>query len=1289
MRRGQCFLAAVAALALWGAVARGGNLSWSFAGSLEGWQPGNWEAIEATPEGLRGVTRFDAQLLSPKLDIQAEDYPVMLVLLSSSLSGPGETFIGAPGERLSDNRKATHSLTADSRERLYRIDLRRALGGWQGPIERLRFDPLNAAGAEVTISMIALLSDPDAMMINGGIEMLRQGEPFQWTPAGVPGAATVSTESPAAGQRCLRLAAGGEWQSEAVDLSFLGRFRVSGRVRGSGAELRLRYRGLDAFLPEAPVLALPAGEAWQDFSLEFGVPADAFDMLLCFVQAGPGQSDLDDIGLERLAMGSIIEQPAPKPTWQAAWIWHPELLGRDQHRAWFRHEFELPAQALREAALQITADDGYRLVVNGIERVSTLGEMDGWRTPEWVSLGEVLRPGLNTILVEAEDVGSAQGLIAEMVAVFDDGRELRLQTGRHWQAGLTVEGPWVEAAELGRVPCLPWGDLVYRPMGPLGRARLELGRLPRRVRPGERLVVDLEAVAESAQTQPVAARVVILDGDTVLESSWGRELLFAAGAPAGSRARLSDIGIDIPFGLTAERLAVSAELVGATLSRPVDRHTLRLREDERTYEFPRAEVRMVSGVPQFVVNGRPIDPTQNLFTKPDALQQRNAGATSVPIWGVSLQELGWYETGWDYSTIDRTLASYFAAHPEPWIMLSFTFDTRYHRWWLQQHPEAVCQLEGGETVIGDYHGGRRQVPSYGSAVWREAYSEAVRRLIRHLRQTPWAERIIAFHPCSGISWEWFHWGSQSGELVDYSPAGQDDFRRWLRQRYATDEALRQAWGRGEVTLDTAAVPTEKERREPALGLFYDPLAQRHVLDYHDYQHEVVAETILHFARLIKEETGGRSLFGTYYGYVTHLPESPGFSQGSGHFDLRRLLEADEIDYLMAPVAYAWREVGGTAASMSAAGSFPLHGKLFYNQADLRTHWSHQDGHGKPASVRGSIACMRRELARNLAEGSALQWYDFSNGWTFGDSRLTAEAQRLFEAGRVRNATPDWPAEDYLLVVVDEEQTGAMSVFRPPYGGELIFRQREYLARSGVPHRTVLWSDLQRRPELLRHRGIVLLNLFHLDDDEAPFLRDRVMQDGRTVALVGPVGLLGPRGLDASRSSAILGWPMRLVDEEMALQASWSADLAGPWAAAAGALTGTTQAYRPAVLPAETGAAKVLATLVGGTQPAVLWDDTRAGGRVFWSAAPGLRPEALRALAESAGVPVVCRSQDAIYAGQGFIGLHASTAGEKVVTLPRPGAAVDILTGRRWPEGTREVRLDLQAGDTVILRTAGL
>jgi len=89
-------------------------------------------------------------------------------------------------------------------------------------------------------------------------------------------------------------------------------------------------------------------------------------------------------------------------------------------------------------------------------------------------------------------------------------------------------------------------------------------------------------------------------------------------------------------------------------------------------------------------------------------------------------------------------------------------------------------------------------------------------------------------------------------------------------------------------------------------------------------------------------------------------------------------------------------------------------------------------------------------------------------------------------------------------------------------------------------------------------------------------------------------------------------------------------------------------------------------------------------RLFWSAVPGLRPQVIRALAEGAGVPVVCRGGDAIYAGSGFIGVHATQAGTKHVHLPVPAAVEERLSGRTWPAGSAAVTLEMATGETAIL-----
>ncbi len=84
--------------------------------------------------------------------------------------------------------------------------------------------------------------------------------------------------------------------------------------------------------------------------------------------------------------------------------------------------------------------------------------------------------------------------------------------------------------------------------------------------------------------------------------------------------------------------------------------------------------------------------------------------------------------------------------------------------------------------------------------------------------------------------------------------------------------------------------------------------------------------------------------------------------------------------------------------------------------------------------------------------------------------------------------------------------------------------------------------------------------------------------------------------------------------------------------------------------------------------------------------PGVRfiPADVRAWCRAAGVHVYCDTDDVLYAGRGWLGLHAATAGEKVIHLPLACRATDVATGRIVAGGSRAVHVRLAQYGTVLL-----
>src|SRR5262249_1337611 len=157
----------------------------------------------------------------------------------------------------------------------------------------------------------------------------------------------------------------------------------------------------------------------------------------------------------------------------------------------------------------------------------------------------------------------------------------------------------------------------------------------------------------------------------------------------------------------------------------------------------------------------------------------------------------------------------------------------------------------------------------------------------------------------------------------------------------------QAWGQSNVTLKTAAIPTDSGRfpmhtpTGSTIQMFYSQPAQQDWIDYSAFESDLVSQVILQMAHTGKQATGGNKLTAFFYGYVYELAGSFG-----GHSRLDRLLASPDVDIVCSPVsyynnsntsiptgsapgsAYPDRWYGGPAGSSAAVDSVTAHGKLW-------------------------------------------------------------------------------------------------------------------------------------------------------------------------------------------------------------------------------------------------------------------------------------------------------------------------------------------------------------------------
>jgi len=722
----------------------------------------------------------------------------------------------------------------------------------------------------------------------------------------------------------------------------------------------------------------------------------------------------------------------------------------------------------------------------------------------------------------------------------------------------------------------------------------------------------------------------------------------------------------IPLYAWGGRLAVELRLGDAHIVREgelIEQEVATVTVNARQPGKTKAEVRTHNGVPTLFVNGVPHNGMAYAAYGPSVEVFRDFTAAGVHLYtfsatpteaGYGLSRTSWTAEGeYDFSQLDERALMVLEADPD-----AFFFPRLYvhaPKWWSAEHPDDVVLEDRGDGVpVPLIHAGDKPAPSWASEPWRQATIAGLRRLIEHVESSPYADRVIGYHIASGTTEEWMMWGANENQWVDYSPANVARFRRWLRQRYSTDDALRAAWAQPDATLASAAVPTRVEREHCLMGSLRDPARERAEIDFYLYNSDLGADTICTLAKAVKDITRREKIVGVFYGYLLQLCGEQR-QQNAGHLALDRVLASADVDFLCSPTSYAFRGLGGEGTShfMSLLGSVHAHGKLWFDENDIRTSLSGGGvgEWGRPADVSGDIVQQNKELGDVLANGAAQWWFDVG-GNRYNDPALMGRIGELVKCATTALDADRTPADEVALVV-DENSLCYLRV-GDPLGAWLLISQLPALHRIGAPVGHYLVSDL---PRISDKRVFVLTTSFAPSDADRAAV-DALKGGGRVLVFCYAPGLYSDGVVDEAAMERFTGTKLRLTTEPVRLQVTVSGN-AGLAAGLEGAKYGVDSPVSPAVVP-DDPAATVLGTLPDG-RPGLVVKDFGDWTAVY-SSAPMLPTRLLRNIAELAGVHTYIDTEDVVWASRGVVSITAAAGGARTVRLPRASTVTDLYAG---------------------------
>jgi hypothetical protein len=632
------------------------------------------------------------------------------------------------------------------------------------------------------------------------------------------------------------------------------------------------------------------------------------------------------------------------------------------------------------------------------------------------------------------------------------------------------------------------------------------------------------------------------------------------------------------------------------------------------------------------------------------------------------------EVNWD--EVDRSCRRVLAANPNALLIPRIPMDPP--QWWLDANPDDVITWKGTPHEP-------RKVAAVSSMKYRREAAEKLDALVRHLEQT-FGQNIGGYHPVGQNTGEWFYQDSWGQALNGYAAADTDSWRRWLAARYIRDVVLQTAWGDSSVTLQTADVPTPELRRSNSGGVFRDIAVEKQqqaVLDFVEFQQEMMVDTVLDFAKTVREASERKRLVVMFYGYVFEFGALPTGPATSGHYALRKALNSPDIDILCSPISYFDRKLGGSGAAMTAAESVALAGKLWLYEDDTRTHLTPQNQLNFPGWQDGgeTVGQTREILLRNTAECAVrnfgIWWMDLGAAGWYDDPKLWNEMKRLETLDKLFIETPT-PFRPEVAAFLDEP-----SLLSVTAGGNIasipaVYSVREPLARMGTPYGQYLLDDYISGK--IDAKLNVFLATWRLSKSQRQSLQSRSVKSGAVnVWCFAPAFLDTEKGGSLETMKELTGFKTKRLENVVA----WAEPTETGRKFGLETGFGIKTQVKPLFAVEDAKPEETLAVYADGSAAVVLRQG-KSGETSVFVGTPGLSSSLLRALAKKAGVHLYTKQDCNVYANGHAVVLHGAADGTINVDFGKSVKVIDLLDGTIVGQGS-VLGIPLKKGETRVLR----
>ncbi len=624
---------------------------------------------------------------------------------------------------------------------------------------------------------------------------------------------------------------------------------------------------------------------------------------------------------------------------------------------------------------------------------------------------------------------------------------------------------------------------------------------------------------------------------------------------------------------------------------------------------------------------------------------------------------GWW-TGprqYDFAKIEERFTVFIEACPQARLIVRIKLNVP--QWWLDQYPGECSRIVKADTIearaaaatyfrtYGKAPDEYSMQPSFCSRRWRQDSAEMLGDLVDFFESSPLlSKHVIGYLPAGGESSEWFWWGYYNG-MVDYSDHCRASFAGWQQERF------------GDVIHKD--IPSVELRNHSEDGFFRDPVAARAVVDYRRFLSDVTADTIIEMGKVVHTH-GSSKLSGAFYGYSAAL--DGGVMQrldNLGFQGLKKILASPEIDFLCAPTSYMARRGGASGHFISAyTASLRLHGKLYWDEADMRTHLFAGEAFYKTESEKETLEVNWRSYANSLIYGNNLWWFLLCDNNSFHDPKIMGDIKHMVELEQATlNVSKKSVAEIAVfcdeesmfyfnsqlpqLLLNDEQREAvlhsddpiALDKLTSPFTADML----DILPRIGAPSDFYLLDDI-RHPQMPAYKLYVFLNAFYLPSEMRKAITNKLRRENAVALWVYAPGYLKDTGGKIENMKDLTG-----ID-----------------------------------FIKHSGNTRIGSYQLNPYFEASATCKEHEGIRHIYSPVPPSL-ELLRQCAEFAGVHCYTEPGDVFNINQSFIMLHSQNPGNKIIRLKHPAKVKNLRRGVTVSENLAEFTIESGQHETTLLQ----